>query len=153
MLVIYYYSGLSYDHRFINKWMLTLKKPVWREKTRLTCSKVGAAVPFSPPTYYPSFSELWSSAFVKLNETDNMCVWCGLKAAFGGWFYDMILFILGITFRTKNALMNPSPARSGGWWRSGNGHFPPACQERKKLSILFHFLSYSSPCFRICCLP
>ena len=115
----------------------------------LHSKEVGAAVPFSPPTYNPSFSELGSSAFVKLNETDNMCVWCGLTAAFGGWFYDMILFILGITF----SLMNPSPARSGGWWRSGNGHFPPACQERKKLSTSFHFLSYSSLCFRICCLP
>ena len=62
----------------------------YTQKTRLTREnkidllKVGAAVLFSPPTYYPSFSELRSSAFVKLNETDNMCVWCGLTAAFGG---------------------------------------------------------------------
>ena len=30
------YNGLSYDHRLINKRMLALEKPVWREKTRLT---------------------------------------------------------------------------------------------------------------------
>ena len=48
------------------------KKTIWREKTTLTCSKVGAVVPFSPPRYYPSFSELRSSAFVKLNETEKV---------------------------------------------------------------------------------
>ena len=32
--------GLSYEHRLINKWMLALGKPVWRENTRLTSPEV-----------------------------------------------------------------------------------------------------------------
>ena len=32
-------SGLSYDRRFINKRMLALEKPFWREKTRLTSQR------------------------------------------------------------------------------------------------------------------
>ena len=34
----------QFDHRFINKWMLPLKKTLCREKTRLTSQKVRAAV-------------------------------------------------------------------------------------------------------------
>ena len=33
----------GYDHRFINKRMLALEKPVWRERTRLTSPEVWAA--------------------------------------------------------------------------------------------------------------
>ena len=41
-----WYSRLNiyYDHRFINKQMLMLAKPVCREKTRLTSPEVWARV-------------------------------------------------------------------------------------------------------------
>ena len=38
--------GLSYNHRFINKWMLACGKPVWHEKTRLVSPDVQAAVTY-----------------------------------------------------------------------------------------------------------
>ena len=38
-----WYSKLSYDRWFIDKRMLALERPVWREKTRLTSSDVRVA--------------------------------------------------------------------------------------------------------------
>ena len=38
--------GLSYNHGFINKWMLARGKPVWHEKTRLVSPDVQAAVTY-----------------------------------------------------------------------------------------------------------
>ena len=35
-----WYSGLFCNHRFIDEWMLTLEKPVWREETRLSSREV-----------------------------------------------------------------------------------------------------------------
>ena len=34
------YSALKYDHRVMKKQMLALKKPVWREKTRMTRTEI-----------------------------------------------------------------------------------------------------------------
>ena len=56
------YSGLRYDHRVMKKQMLALKKPVWREKTRMTRTEI-LAVATSKAWHNSgraSFSTPWS---------------------------------------------------------------------------------------------
>ena len=73
------YSGLDYDHRFINKRMLKLnsKKPVWRKRIRLTSLEVGLWRPqrFDVIQTEPLFSSSLQKTKVRLYSRGEIVQW------------------------------------------------------------------------------
>ena len=83
------YSGLTDDHRVINKQMLALEKQVWQEKTRLTSSEVLAAA-YSKAWRHYDWAYVWinlgfwETAHLHLPKLNvNICVSLGGNVGLG----------------------------------------------------------------------
>ena len=72
------YSGLRYDHSFMKKQMFALKKPVWREKTRLTRREVRAVATYKSLTQFRQ-SLFFHSLIKKKTKGPSACRVQGLK--------------------------------------------------------------------------